>query len=199
MSERTGKRDSRLGERHKLWGIPLPSASSLSVPPPISKRHHRYGNQIQAVDLDFPLIEYTSDKLYAIMDYKWALSLEDLGRLSKYTSTNHALGNVYTKEGEAYKSVPFCAVLYRTDPWVFRVIPMNDEADSRLWGRSPIYSELLYVQLLYDLRDIPFPAPLARLLNTYLPPKKEVAECEPLNNLIADVAKVALFDEEGSA
>src|SRR5258708_22686390 len=140
MSERTGKRDGRLGERQKLWGIPLPSASSLSVPPPISKRHHRYGNQIQAVDLDFPLIEYTSDKLYAIMDYKFALSLDDLGRLSKYTSTNHALGNVNTKEGEAYTSVPFCAVLYRTPPWVFPVIPMNAEADSLLFGRSPTNS-----------------------------------------------------------
>lgn len=194
MVERSNWRDSRLGERHKLWGVPLPSASGLTTPPPISKRHRRYGPKIQAVDLDFPMIEYSSNRLYAIMDYKWVASMASK-EPDRYASTNHALGNIHTKDGNEYSQVPFCAVFYRTDPWVFRIVPMNDEADRRLRFRSPIYSELLYVQLLYELRGEPFPAPLAKMLNTYLPTKKETLESEPLSGLIHDAESAMLFKE----
>lgn len=193
MGERTGKRDNELGERHAVWRIPAPTASLLSTPTPLSKRHYKWGPQILMVDIDFPVIEFGYENPVAIVDYKW-VSLDSL-QPDRYTPTNRALGCLHIKDGQSYRPLPFIAALYRKDPWIFRLVPMNEEADRLLKSRSYIVSELQYVKWLYQLRRVPFPAQLARELNTYIPTKKEAPDVEPLSTVIADTEQVALFDE----
>lgn len=194
MGERTGWRDKDLGERHvNVWKIPLPIASLLPTPPPISGRHRKWGDLCLAVDIDFPLLEFGLSEPVALIDYKATpLNYEP----DRYTSTNRALGCIHIKVGQSYRPLPFLAVLYAKDPWIFRLIPMNDESDRIFKSKTYVVSELQYVKWLYQLRKIPFPVQIAKQLDTYIPPKKEVSESEPLSGLIGDIKTVALFDEE---
>ena len=155
----------------------------------LSLRHREWGFDCPATDIDFLMLEYNHAIPTAIIDYK----LRTLNsREPDRNSSSHQASGKLTCGG---KPLPYLVVFYMKGPWVFRLIPMNDIAQS-LIRRDRVLSERQYVTWLYKLRGIPLPLHIAQKLSTYCPPKNDMGLAdEPLDKLLADaeVEQAELF------
>lgn len=138
--ERTGWRDEEISRRHREWGIALPAA-----------------------DLDFMLIEYSSRKVCALIEYK-----RYTARPVNLDSSSIVAISDFAKMGQ----VPFYIVRYwpATDshPWYFQVTPVNSYAYEYVPVKR-LMSELEYVNLLYRVRGVFMPDELALTLGDEVP------------------------------
>jgi hypothetical protein len=118
--ERTGWRDQALSARHRRWGFDAP-----------------------AVDIDFLMLEYDSEKPCALIEYKAyqgrRINLDISGIRAVTVLANLA-------------RLPFFVVAYEETVFWAYVKPMNAPASEHLKGTT-LMSEAQYVTLLYRLRQ----------------------------------------------
>lgn len=139
--ERTGWRDNSLSQRHRAYGFDCP-----------------------AVDLDFPMIEYTRGEPIALIEYKAGLSyVVDLEK-----STYCALAKLANGS-----SIPFVVALYHPERFAFKLLAGNYHARNKLTGS--LLTEREYVTWLYCLRGLALPDAVARKLNTWKPARNGAA------------------------
>lgn len=134
--ERTGWRDESLSRRHRDWGYDCPG-----------------------VDLDFPVVEFSTGQPVALIEYK-ALGARIPDLSSPTYSALRTLAN--------NSNILFAVVFYNAANWVFRVIPANPQA-TNLLKHSLVMSEREYVEWLYTLRHLVAPSGLLNRLNSYKP------------------------------
>lgn len=119
----------------------------------LSDRHHKWGQECPAVDLDFMLCEYNQGVRVAVVEYKHHLA--DLG--SSNGRNYSALSELYLKDG---RQVPLFIARYWPDSWAFRTKAYNEAArnwvtrnavgwDSGAWRDQ---TEQQFVRMLYQLR-----------------------------------------------
>lgn len=121
----------------------------------LSDRHHKWGQDCPAVDLDFMLCEYNNGISVAVIEYKHFAA--DLG---KSNGRNYdAISELYLKDG---RQIPLFVAKYWPDIWAFRTKPYNDAA--RTWAMASgvgwegsgsswrDQTEQQFVTMLYRLR-----------------------------------------------
>lgn len=125
---------------------------------PISDRHREWGAPALATDIDLILLEYSAGRLAALIDYK-------LGVDRKLPETEaHACMKI-GELGERATLPAFC-VKYSTDPWRFRVYPLNTYGEGTMpFGRGEPVSERRFVAFLYSLRNVELPRDVAKGLH----------------------------------
>jgi hypothetical protein len=134
--ERTGWRDLRLSERHGFWGDDLP-----------------------AIDLDFPLLEFCFGEPKALIEFKERhaqmpnLTGRTFQALTKWCD-RHALPD---DDGNpaVYAPLPFLVAFYCGDTFWFRVVPVNGAA-KRYYRRAVnrLITEQEFVYSLYFMRGL---------------------------------------------
>lgn len=122
--ERSGWRDARLSQRHRQWGFHLP-----------------------AVDLDFPLVEYTTSLPKAIVEYKH----EYAAQVPPDSASLQALSVLGDWAG-----LPAFVVRYGDDLSWYRVRALN-ERGREMVPRAETMTEAEYVEFLHRLRRLPVP------------------------------------------
>lgn len=122
--ERTGWRDQKISERHRIWGYNCP-----------------------AVDLDFVVAEYNYGRPVALVEYKERRAAEpDLSH-----PTYQALSAL--ADGYAEGPLPFLVAFYDNEEWWFRVLPVNGRAQEYYAHcAGEILTEQRFVTSLYLLR-----------------------------------------------
>lgn len=151
----------------------------------LSDRHHEWGQDCPAVDLDFVMCEYNHGISVAIVEYKHHLA--DLGRSSDMNY--RAMSELYLNDG---RQIPLFVARYWPDTWAFRTCAFNESAAE--WARGLGFgwdgdwrpmTEQQFVRMLYRLRKDALTAgderTIARL-NTVGPPD-EAALRVPLQGL----------------
>ena len=124
--EQLGWRDARISQRHRLWGV------------------------CPATDLDFPLLEYSSSRPVALIEYKHRsfrmyLDHPSLIALSMLASNSR---------------IPAWVAEYDPDTWTFKLHALNGEAWDYMEAHKETFrrmSEEQYVRVLHDLRGIAVP------------------------------------------
>lgn len=134
--ERTGWRDDSLSLRHRVWGYDCPG-----------------------VDLDFPMLEFSTGQPVALIEYKARGA-----RIPDLKSPTYAALRVLANNS----SIPFMVVFYDASTWVFRAIPANQRG-VELLNHSVVMSEREYVAWLYRLRRLTLPTGLSNQLSDYKP------------------------------
>lgn len=118
----------------------------------LSDRHHKWGQDCPAVDLDFMLCEYNHGISVALVDYKHHAA--DLANTNG--RSYEAMSELYHKDG---RQVPFFVARYWPDDWAFRTRAVNNAA--REWatgcgigwdGDWRDQTEQQFVTMLYRLR-----------------------------------------------
>jgi hypothetical protein len=112
----------------------------------ISRRHRRYGFHVPAVDLDFVMVEYTSGRPCAIVEYK---HFRTFGISPKHPS----IVAVRILCDSMSPPIPFLVAIYSERDWTFRVSAMNAAAEPfvKRFGIAWML-EAEFVTLLYALR-----------------------------------------------
>ena len=123
-SERTGWRDKRISERHRLWG-----------------------NDIYFTDVDFCGIEYYSRKGILLIDYKEWCKRDGLILQSP---SHQSLSWLADGRGIPAAVVLYN---FDVRPRTFEVIPLNDSA-RRYFGQRQIMTEEEWVSHQYHLRGL---------------------------------------------
>lgn len=119
----------------------------------LSDRHHHWGQECPAVDLDFMLCEYNHGVSVALVEYKHHLA--DLGKSNG--SNYSALSELYLKDG---RQVPLFVTRYWPGIWAFRTKAYNEAARKWVvdtgvgWGSDEWrdQTERQFVTMLYRLR-----------------------------------------------
>lgn len=132
--ERTGWRDAALSDRHHKWGFDCP-----------------------ATDLDFLLVEYDHGKVRALVEYKHELAEPQYPNHPTY---------VAVKDLADRAGVPFLAVRYTGDFSRFICTPLNDLAKNYFPSGPENLSEVEFVAVLYAIRDRRIPFDLNQKLNS---------------------------------
>lgn len=118
----------------------------------LSDRHHKWGQDCPAVDLDFLLCEYNHGLSVAIVDYKHFHA--DIANTN--SASHNAVSELYTQDGQ---QVPFFIARYWPGVWAFRTRAANEAA--RKWaidvgigwdGDWRDQTEQQFVRMLYRLR-----------------------------------------------
>lgn len=141
----------------------------------LSDRHHEWGSECPAVDLDFMLCEYNHGLIVALVDYKHHSA--DLDRTNG--SSYNVLSELYLKDG---RQVPFFVARYWPDIWAFRTKAVNEAAMK--WAVACGYgwdggwrdqTEQQFVRMLYRLRKDALTAGDERTINMLnrIPPPGE--------------------------
>lgn len=121
--ERTGWRDERISQRHRLWGV-----------------------ECKATDIDFLLLEYSNDfgKITpaAIIEYKHEYAPPQMLNNCQYLALK-TLGDK--------ADLPIFAVRYNDSFTQFLVVPVNKYATSTIRERQQM-TEKEYVNFLFCLR-----------------------------------------------
>lgn len=123
-AERTGWRDQSLSERHRRWGWNCP-----------------------AVDLDFPMVEYDSGKVVALVEYK----NEHAAPQKASHPTYQALCDLAERA-----NIPFLVARYADDFSWFKAVPLNNSAKHFL-PETQQMTEHDFVALLYRMRGREMP------------------------------------------
>ena len=134
----------------------------------LSRRHREYGYDCPAVDLDFPLIEYSKGKAVALIEHKYHLADRADIRTSPSIEALRGLADG--------SNIPFLVVYYWRDPFSYEVHAGNNVAIKYREERGkkhPIkqMSELDYVYMLHDLRGRALPENIKVILSTTKPPE----------------------------
>lgn len=140
----------------------------------LSDRHHAWGQDCPAVDLDFMMCEYNHGISVALVDYKHFCA--DIYR-SNDTNYN-AMSELYLKDG---RQVPLFIARYWPESWAFKTKAVNDAAITWAngfgWdGNWRDQTEQQFVRMLYRLRKDALTAGDERTierLNTLKPPADE--------------------------
>jgi hypothetical protein len=128
----------------------------------MSLRHRMYGIDCLMTDLDFWVIEYTTRRLAAVIDYKheaatWPPPVDINAR---------ALGSLET----GGRSIPLVFVRYGREPWWFTVRAGNPAAALLLGGDGDyLMTELEYVRWLHRIRGVSLPQGVGNDLDDVLP------------------------------
>ena len=118
----------------------------------LSDRHHKWGQDCPAIDLDFMMCEYNHGVSVALVEYKHFRA--DLARSND--SNYAAISELYLKDG---RQIPLFVVRYWPDDWAFRTKAFNQAA--RDWavasgigwdGEWRDQTEQQFVRMLYRLR-----------------------------------------------
>jgi hypothetical protein len=125
LGERTGYRPMAMSARHRSWGISYP-----------------------AVDIDFPLIEYTHGEPAALIEHKH----EAAGEMRRDHPSCQALGKLATRAG-----VPFLVARYADDFSWFRVTALNANAEAFIPTKQVKLPEKEYIKFLGVLRKAVVP------------------------------------------
>lgn len=134
--ERTQWRDQALSERHRQWGFDAP-----------------------AVDIDFLMVEYDSEKPCALVEYKAYQGRKINLEISGIRAVN-ALAQI--------ARLPFFVVAYHpTQFWVY-VKAMNAMAQKQ-FTQTTLLTEAQYVSFLYRLRGRNAPESVLRLCQRVRP------------------------------
>lgn len=131
---------------------------------PISDRHRAWGSLALATDIDLILVEWSARRsLCALIDYKLGLDRDLPDAEAKSVMQIGELGE--------RAEVPAFCVKYSTEPWLFRVYPLNTwAAGTTLFARGELITELQFVDFLYRLRGHDrVPDDLRPLLDDRLP------------------------------
>jgi len=138
LPESMGFRDMDISNRHRLWGWDCP-----------------------AVDIDFLMCEYNLGQPIGIIEYKH----HNIGGINKNNISYKVLKNL---ADQRINPIPFFIVLYWRDIWAFRVIPMNDKAETFV-NQPTMMTEYEYVGMLYRIRRNMLKQEIAEKLNKALP------------------------------
>lgn len=145
----------------------------------LSDRHHAWGQDCPAVDLDFMMCEYNHGISVALIEYKHHLA--DIGNSND--ANYRAMSELYLKDG---RQVPlFVARYWPDDGWAFRTKAWNESAQKWAvdcgigWdGDWRDQTEQQFVRMLYRLRkdalSLGDEKTIARL-NTVKPPAERPA------------------------
>jgi len=118
-TERTGWRDQALSERHRLYGPNCPM-----------------------VDLDWPVIEYDSGEVKALVECKCREPQQPNLKEANY----RALASLANKAG-----IPFIIAFYSSVFWHYTVYPGNKLAE-KSYTAGQAMTEIEFVTSLYRLR-----------------------------------------------
>jgi len=122
----------------------------------LSARHRKWGLAVPAVDLDFILLEYDKGKASAIIEYKGEWAQESYPSHPSYL----ALANLGDRA-----QLPVFVVRYAQDFTWWKIIPLNVVAKKMLPERVEV-NEQMYVKWLYDIRSLPMPSEIFKLLES---------------------------------
>lgn len=126
-AERSGWRDQKLSNRHRLWGFNCPAA-----------------------DVDFLMVEFNLGLPVGLIEYRhsnaqWPPPLKH--------PTFRAIRALADHYGGAKEPLPFAVVRYDDEPWRFGVRPVNEQAISFFgFQEERKMTERQYVTELYRLR-----------------------------------------------
>ena len=139
-SERTGWRDEKISQRHRL-----------------------YGRWARITDIDFMVVEYSSNAVpKALIEYKHFRS----------SFATHFQLNAYRNLGDM-AGIPFFLATYCNEEWWYRVSPQNNHA--REWFTSEQdMTEHQYVTFLRDLRGVTESVPEG--MNHIAPPRRKAGK-----------------------
>lgn len=138
LPENLGFRDMDISNRHRLWGWDCP-----------------------AVDIDFLMCEYNFGQPIGIVEYKH----HNIGSVNPNNISYKVLKNL---ADQRINPIPFFVVLYWRDVWAFKVIPMNQKAESYV-STATMMTEYDYVSLLYRIRRNTLKDQISDKLNKLLP------------------------------
>lgn len=119
--ERTGWRDGHLSDRHRKWGFGCP-----------------------AQDIDFLLVEYSSNNPVALIEYKSEFAPEQYPTHPSYIALSRL--------GERAQ-LPFFVVRYAQDFSWWKIVPINSVAKMKVPERIEV-NERLFVTWLWNLRGL---------------------------------------------
>lgn len=120
----------------------------------LSERHRKWGLAVPAVDLDFLLLEYDKGMPSALIEYKMELAPAQFPSHPSYRALS-ALGD--------RAALPVFVVRYAQNFSWWKIIPLNDAARKILPERSEV-NEFTYVAWLHNIRGLPTPKDLFRLM-----------------------------------
>ena len=121
----------------------------------LSRRHRRWGYDINAVDLDLILAEYDEGRPVALIEYKHVRAARPDTTEPSYEVLNTLATN---------SNIPAMIVTYDPDGWTFRIAALNAIADD-LELHAGWWTEHDYVDFLWQIRGRPAPPAVLRNCN----------------------------------
>ena len=135
----------------------------------VSNRHREYGFNCPAVDIDFVLLEFNHGRACALMELKAITA----NRANLNLSKNYSLRALSDLGSRAM--IPAFLSVYCFNTWGYWVKPINDEARKYIDGWTD-FTELEYVQLLYEIRGELLPEDIKVKLSRKKPPRTKPRE-----------------------
>ena len=114
----------------------------------LSYRHHKWGWNCPAVDVDSVLCEYSGGVPRALIEYTYGKYGIEQGR--DHDSANYRALSALARGCD----IPFFECVYLKYPWLFRLTPVTEQAKVIL-PEPRTFNEMDFVKFQYWLRRMP--------------------------------------------